>query len=411
MDRRGLLQTALRVGRGVTAARLLPAAGAVAIGTAGCAEVVDVPDPVDAVLTRWSQDPWARGSYSYLRVGSTPADRAALREPVGPRLLLAGEATDRDFPATVHGALASGVRAAEQLLTTGVADALVVGAGAAGLAAAATLDDAGVDVRVVEARDRTGGRVDSVQRWGTVLERGASWIHGLDDNPLVDLAEDADVSLSPFDYDDLDLRDRQGGDRGAYATAAEVEHELGADVADISPSAGEEGEELGGGDALVVGGYARLLSGLGLDDLVTTGWPVTRVVHSASGVRLEGPAGQMTADGAILTLPLGVLQAGDVLLDPPLPPAATQAVGRLGMGVLDKCILRFDDVFWDPEVALIGIVPSTPGEWVEWVNLLPVTGQPLLMGFNAGSVARRVADLSDDEVVGSATAALRSAFS
>ncbi|MCC7537296.1 MAG: FAD-dependent oxidoreductase, partial [Deltaproteobacteria bacterium] len=75
-----------------------------------------LPDPTGHVITRWTRDPWTLGSYSYLAVGASPADRRALAAPIDGRLFFAGEATNADYPATVHGALLSGRRAAREVL-------------------------------------------------------------------------------------------------------------------------------------------------------------------------------------------------------------------------------------------------------------------------------------------------------
>jgi monoamine oxidase len=63
----------------------------------------------------WSADPYARGAYSYLRVGGAEAPRALAR-PVADTLFFAGEATSPDEIGTVSGALASGLRAAREVL-------------------------------------------------------------------------------------------------------------------------------------------------------------------------------------------------------------------------------------------------------------------------------------------------------
>ena len=75
----------------------------------------DVPEPRDAVSTRWGSDPWTRGSYSYLPVGVEFEIYREMSRPVGERLFFAGEATHSRFPSTVHGALLSGRRAARQI--------------------------------------------------------------------------------------------------------------------------------------------------------------------------------------------------------------------------------------------------------------------------------------------------------
>ncbi|MFO0921379.1 MAG: FAD-dependent oxidoreductase [Pirellulales bacterium] len=76
----------------------------------------DVPDPIDTQITRWASDPFALGSYSFNAVGSTPKMRNQLAAPLGNSLFFAGEATERDYFGTAHGAYLSGLRAAKEIL-------------------------------------------------------------------------------------------------------------------------------------------------------------------------------------------------------------------------------------------------------------------------------------------------------
>ena len=75
----------------------------------------DVPEPVGHVRTRWGLDPFVRGSYSHTAVGGSPEDLDTLAQPFG-RLAFAGEHTYSADPATVRGAWASGLRAANDIL-------------------------------------------------------------------------------------------------------------------------------------------------------------------------------------------------------------------------------------------------------------------------------------------------------
>ncbi|KAH9621382.1 hypothetical protein KSS87_007196 [Heliosperma pusillum] len=78
---------------------------------------VDVPDPVQAVCTRWGQDRFTYGSYSYVAIGASGDDYDILAEPIGNRrVFFAGEATNRQYPATMHGAFLSGMREAANIL-------------------------------------------------------------------------------------------------------------------------------------------------------------------------------------------------------------------------------------------------------------------------------------------------------
>lgn len=73
------------------------------------------PRPIEAIVTRWRRDRFARGSYSYVGPTALPGDYDSMAKPVE-NLFFAGEATCITHPATVHGAYISGLRAASQVM-------------------------------------------------------------------------------------------------------------------------------------------------------------------------------------------------------------------------------------------------------------------------------------------------------
>lgn len=77
-----------------------------------------IPEPTAVQMTRWSADPFACGSYSFIPVGASGNDYEILAEPIGERLFFAGEATNRKHPSTVHGAFLSGLRAAQEAIAS-----------------------------------------------------------------------------------------------------------------------------------------------------------------------------------------------------------------------------------------------------------------------------------------------------
>ncbi len=127
-----------------------------------------VPEPLALRRSRWGADPFARGAFGFDAAGSTDELRKALAQPVAERVFFAGEACDTEAPGTLQGARSSGARAASLVLDLAEPGerVAVIGAGLAGLTAARELADRDLEVVVIEARDRIGGRIDTVDADG-----------------------------------------------------------------------------------------------------------------------------------------------------------------------------------------------------------------------------------------------------
>lgn len=343
---------------------------------------------------------------------------------------------------------------------------LVVGAGAAGLAAARTLHDQGREVVVLEARKRLGGRVWSNRVWPDVtLDMGASWIHGRHGNPLTELAQRYQINtvatndsitvyqgngrqLSSAQKNRLEeLLDELAEDLGAlraryerqgkedislgeavkivladvklspeeleqlhYGLTSVIEHEYAADVERLSLYYWDaDNESFPGSDALFPGGYDQIISKLatGLD--VRLDHIVTELAYHAQGVSVSTTHGVFDAAQAVVTLPLGVLKQGRVRFSPPLPAAKQRAIEHLEMGVVNKLYLRFGRVFWD-NTDWLGYIPPRKGEWTEFVNIHKAVGKPILLSFNAGAYASRLESWRDGEIVAAAMKTLRAMY-
>ncbi len=76
----------------------------------------EIPEPECFLITRWGKDPLAFGAYSHIPPFASCGDHEALFEPVDDVLFFAGEATSREYPATVHGAYLSGLNAANEIM-------------------------------------------------------------------------------------------------------------------------------------------------------------------------------------------------------------------------------------------------------------------------------------------------------
>ena len=393
---------------GARGAALMAAIGPFTAFTAQGAKS-SLPQPVGYKVTRWAQDPFAYGSYSFLAKGAKSKQRKDLAKHVDERITFCGEATDRDAPATVHGALNSGGRAAEEVMESDAENVAIIGAGIAGLTAARLLADDGYRVTVFEARDRIGGRLWTDHALGIPLDLGASWIHGLKGNPLTKIAEDIGAKLLRTDYENYVGRNALGiiSDDDDFPDwfdeVSEIEHEFGADVAQLSPKAGDEGEDMRGGDAIFANGYSQIADAMLGGYEVKLGHEVNRIAYGKSGVEIGfSDQNNQQFDVAIISVPLGVLKAGVIDFQPSLPKKKQRAINDLGMGLLNKVYLKFDEVFWDKEPDMLGLVGEKRGHFTEWLNLYKYTGEPILLAFNAGSVAAEIEQLSDSETVAAA---------
>ncbi|MCB9532185.1 MAG: FAD-dependent oxidoreductase [Myxococcales bacterium] len=388
--------------------------------------------------------------------------RPALSVPLSRRRLLGGLA------AATSASLFASCADAEECPDGGRATGqrvVVVGAGVAGLTAARSLAMAGRDVVVVEARDRVGGRVHSVDFDGTPLDLGAAWVHGTRGNPLTALASslgielrsdpqplrrwwDARVASSLTDAEIAEVEDeadafvaalrrvrRRVGAGASYqdgvdwwvsdlgdAKRRRVRHLLGiyneldygGPCAQTSLDAFWEEEEFGGGDHLPIGGYAPIIEYLaeGLDLRLST--PVSAVTRVGAEVRVETATETFVADAVIVTVPLGVLRANAIRFDPPLAAAKQRAIQRLDMGSLEKVALRFDDRFWSSSLPAAGVwihEAASGSDFPYGQDFSDAVGAPTLVCFNGGAASRALQDaLSDDELVSRALQSLDATF-
>jgi monoamine oxidase len=423
-----------------------------------------VPKPTDVLITRWGSDPFALGSHSFHRVGAGPAERRALAAPVAGRLFFAGEATHVDHPSTVHGALLSGRRAAREVAAAAAAGSsvVVIGAGMAGLAAAVHLQVQGFRVQVLEARERIGGRIWTSRDLGPATELGALWVRGVGGNPVIRVADHVGAARVRTDYrraaryaaDGRPLTVVEGrrmadGYRGAlhaaaaarqhlatdvslgttlagtrqYRTGDPTQHQLldfavhgqieqrhAADVADLSLLTWDQGRADRGGDAVIRDGYDQVVNHAARSVDVRHREAVHTVEYDGPGVALTTSRQVVRADHVVVTLPLGVLQAGAVTFSPPLPDAKQHAITALGTGVVNHVALRFPRVFWDAKAPLLGHVDAQKGRWARWLNVAAYTGQPVLVALTAAGYARNLEHLRDAAIVADALEVLDSIY-
>ena len=257
-------------------------------------------------------------------------------------------------------------------------DVAVVGAGAAGLAAAKALRQGGLTVVVLEARERIGGRAFTDASLGDPFDAGAHYIHWNDRNPWRGIAADSVLRSStiratacasiatgvrcrttivcagampmpgsgrssrPRVPRTAPLRTLSAARRRNSPTlraASPCSPSARSRIASRSATTTSFGTR---GNLVPAGGYGALVARYGADMPVRLGTPVSRLRWGDGRVAMETPRGTLTSEAAILTAPVGVLKGGGLAFDPDLPGEIAAALDGLHMGALTKIALRLD---------------------------------------------------------------------
>lgn len=374
------------------------------------------PNLTGYLRTNWSRDPFSFGSYSHIAKGARRRDHRRLAEPVAEKVYFAGEAANPDRNSSLHAALESGSLVAEKVRSGGHKRIGVVGAGLAGLVAAHALADAGFEVRVIEARDRIGGRVHTDRSLGFAADLGASWLHGIDGNPLTSVVEQA--GLRKFVYDTYGIARAEGReisleDLPNWANDfLQYDNHAGTEKGTLNVWAYLGTRDYSGDEWLFPDGYDHILTQFEGGYDLSLNESVNAVEYRSNQVRVTSDASTYDFDAVIVTVPLGVLKARSIAFDPVLPDDTQNAIDRLGFGTLDKIYLQFDEVFWDADIQNI-VTPFTDyprGQYNSWLNLYPLTGEPVLICFNGGPAAYALSSETDETVVGQALSTILKAY-
>ncbi|MGD1847659.1 MAG: flavin monoamine oxidase family protein [Salibacteraceae bacterium] len=310
---------------------------------------------------------------------------------------------------------------------------VVIGAGAAGLYAAYLLRSKGVEVEVLEAADRYGGRLGKLEGFADYpLDLGAQWLHGKN-SILGDLIKRTDTAISrdnsesrfwfegelkrstPVDIADafskealpdvsfLDYADQQGWGRGsAYEYIVEwAAGDQGAGAEAISAFWNikeEENWSSGEADFKFEQTFFDLFNNHvvpTIADRIRTNTVVNRIDYSGSSIVVTDQQGQTyTADKVIVSVPLPILQDGDIQFTPALPSAKVAAFQKLGMGPGMKVFLKFSEAFY-PGNIVGGAVCAAYADEREGKS----GSDHVLLAFVMGTQAQKLTDLGSDQAI------------
>lgn len=306
---------------------------------------------------------------------------------------------------------------------TAEVDVVVVGAGAAGIAAGRRLAAAGLSFQILEAADRIGGRAWTIHHEGLPIDLGCGWLHSADRNPWTALAPTLGLSIdrtlppwgrqfrnlgfpaadqaaarSAFDRFEARLRhasaatDRAGdllepGDPWNAYLEAISSYINGTEIETLSIRdylAFEEADT--GVNWRVVQGYGQLVATAASGLPIVVGTPVTAIDTAGSALAIATASGTIAARAAIVTVPTDILAAGAIRFAPALDDWL-QAAGRLPLGLADKVVFEIDrpeDL--EPDTQVLG----NPHAAKTGTYHLRPFGRPLIEGFLGGQAAREL---------------------
>lgn len=264
--------------------------------------------------------------------------------------------------------------------SAGDTETVVIGAGAAGIAAARRLAAAGRRFVLVEAADRIGGRcVTDTRIFGVPFDLGAHWIYSSDVNPVTKAPRSGSLEIYPAppgqririgrrNARDSELEDflssmvranRAIGDASRGKVDMHCAQALPKDLGDwkqtvefvLGPyNAGADLNEISAMDlaravdrdnnAFCRQGYGALLAGHAANVPVQLSSPVTQIDTRGGNVEVRTPKGTLRGRYAIVTASAGVLASGKISFTPELPPRQRDALARLKMGSFDHVALE-----------------------------------------------------------------------
>lgn len=320
----------------------------------------------------------------------------------------------------------------------------------AGLAACTRLTELGFDAKILEARNRPGGRIDTDYSLGIPFGKGAGWIHGDENNPMTELARQFNAKMAPIDSSQMTVFDKNGtpvpqseieqfetrfeaclenakklarqetSDISLFTALDRIkqsekmsafektlfDHKLksiasyeGADAFSLSARTYGDVKMWPGKNCFLTTSYQPIVEGLAKKCRIDLNTTVKAINFHENQVEIVTQDTSVFADLVIITVPISVLQKNSVQFNPPLPENKLKAIQSIGMGLLNITAIKFPKIFWPEKQHALLFTEFDQSSTSIFINLAPFMSQPVLVGYTGGESAFQLEKKSDEEVI------------
>lgn len=330
---------------------------------------------------------------------------------------------------------------------------LIIGAGMAGAAAAKTLKDAGIEVVVIEARNRIGGRMHTDTSLGINAELGANWVSDADNpnNPILPLCNKYDVKTIETNMSSFKLFGQDSTTISNFSTlcfyskftkkqkqSLKYLQQLDTDISmkqaiekyiDRSKLSKKELEILTviedgeitnmacslddvsakyylpegdmksqSAEYLVMGGYDTIVKKYLENVSVQLNEVVKEINQKNNRVEIVTENSTFEGDYVIVTTPLSILQKGTIKFNPTLPEFKIKSFSSRKMGLLNKVFMQFEDKFWDNDKHFQMFLSESKRTFGTCVNYHHYSQKPILVALSSTESALWVENADEEEV-------------
>lgn len=330
---------------------------------------------------------------------------------------------------------------------------VIIGAGLAGISAAKLLQANNYDVLILESTNYIGGRTRTDHSLDIPFDTGASWIHGINGNPIKKLANNYDIQLSltndesliayigsnviPEDryykveddfYNILKTisSDSKSGEDFYSLISRKYPNKikdplfkfflstyLAFDTGPLNNLSGElydEGEVFSGPEKMISGGYDQIAKKISKNFKIKLNQHVKSIDYQQDKIKVETDLTSYVCNKVVITVPLGVLKNNIISFSPNLPSYKRESIENVGMNYVNKYIAVWEKPFWDDKQYLV-FARDIPDIFNYFVNLnKQYSKSNALMSFAYGAQAQRLESLSDNQVIEELMLPLKTAF-